>query len=160
MSPWKNVVMLAHSFSLPASCVHRMEAPPKNPTYRIGPDDVGYHLVFFSTFEDLELPISGPMERAGVTKLYEPSPAPCLYVAPASCMVGRVPLIPLSLAGDSTPKGEAEIVWEEGWVGVERRRCLPRPNCHSHWFTSYALQPRRPSAAAVSQLPIGKPELL
>ena len=28
---------------------------------------------------------------------------PCLYVAPASCMVGRVPLIPLFLAGNSTP---------------------------------------------------------
>ncbi len=43
------------------------------------------------------------LERVGVTKLYEPSPTPCLYVAPASCMVGRVPLIPLFLAGNSTP---------------------------------------------------------
>ena len=77
--------------------------PPKNRTYRCCPDDLPYHLVFFSTFEELKLPISGPMERAGVTKLYEPSPTPCLYVAPASCMVGRVPLIPLFLAGNSTP---------------------------------------------------------
>ena len=30
-------------------------------------------------------------------------PTPCLYVAPASCMVGRVPLIPLFLAGNPTP---------------------------------------------------------
>ena len=30
-------------------------------------------------------------------------PTSCLYVAPASCMVGRVPLIPLFLAGNSTP---------------------------------------------------------
>ncbi len=29
------------------------------------------------------------------------------------------------------------------------RRGLPRPNCHSHWFTSYTLLPRLPSAAAV-----------
>ncbi len=36
------------------------------------------------------------LESAGVTKLYEPSTTPCLYVAPASCMVGRVPLIPCS----------------------------------------------------------------
>ena len=43
------------------------------------------------------------MERAGVTKLYEPSPTPCLYVAPAANMVGRVPLIPLFLSGNSTP---------------------------------------------------------
>jgi hypothetical protein len=65
--------------------------------------DISYHLVFFSTFEELKLPIVGPMECAGVTKLYEPSPTPCLYVTPAACMVGRVPLIPLFLAGNSTP---------------------------------------------------------
>ena len=66
-------------------------------------DDLCYHLVFFSTFEELKLPINGPMERAGVTKLYEPFPTPCLYVAPAANMVGRVPLIQLFLAGNSTP---------------------------------------------------------
>jgi hypothetical protein len=72
------------------------ETAPKNPTYRYGPDDIRYHLVFFSTFEELKLPISGLMERAGVTKLYEPSSTPCLYVAPASCMAGGFPLIPCS----------------------------------------------------------------
>ena len=77
--------------------------PPKNRTYICCPDDIPYHMVFFSTFEELKLPISGPMERAGVVKLYEPFPTPCLYVAPAACMVGRVPLIPLFLAGNSTP---------------------------------------------------------
>jgi len=60
-------------------------------------------LVFFSTFEELNLPIKGPMEDSGVIKLYEPSPTPCLYVAPAENMVGRVPLMPLFLAGNSTP---------------------------------------------------------
>jgi hypothetical protein len=76
---------------------------PKNPTYRYGPDDITYYLVFFNTFEELTLPIKGPMEDAGVIKLYEPSPTPCLYVALAENMVGRVPLIPLFLAGNSTP---------------------------------------------------------
>ncbi len=33
------------------------------------------------------------MEDAGVVKLYEPSPTPCLHVAPAQNMVGRVPLM-------------------------------------------------------------------
>jgi hypothetical protein len=60
-------------------------------------------LVFFSTFEELNLPIKGPMEGSGVIKLYEPSPTPCLYVAPAENMVSRVPLMPLFLAGNSTP---------------------------------------------------------
>ncbi len=36
-------------------------------------------------------------------KLYEPSKTPCLYVAPAENVAGRVPLIPLFLAGNSTP---------------------------------------------------------
>ena len=76
---------------------------PKNPTYRYGPDGILYYLVFFSTFEELTLPIKGPMEDAGVIKLYEPSPTQCLYVAMAENMVGRVPLIPLFLAGNSTP---------------------------------------------------------
>ncbi len=43
------------------------------------------------------------MEDAKVIKLYEPSPTPCLYVADVQNMVGRVPLIPLLLAGNSTP---------------------------------------------------------
>jgi hypothetical protein len=42
------------------------------------------------------------MEDAGVVKLYKPSPTPCLYVAPTENMVGRVPLIPCFLAGNST----------------------------------------------------------
>ncbi len=41
---------------------------PKNRTYKTGPDDIIYTLIFFSTFEE---PIKGPMEDAGVIKLYE-----------------------------------------------------------------------------------------
>jgi hypothetical protein len=60
--------------------------PPKNPSYSCCSDDVSCHLVFLSTFEELKLPISRPTESAGVTKLYEPFPMPCLYVAPAACI--------------------------------------------------------------------------
>ena len=67
------------------------------------PDDLLCKLVFFNTFEELNLPIKGPMEDSGVIKLYEPSPTPCLYVAPAENMVGRVPLMPLFMAGNPTP---------------------------------------------------------
>ncbi len=67
------------------------------------PDDLLHELVFFNTFEELLLPIKGPMEDSGVVKLYEPSPTPCLYVAPAKNMVGRVPLMLLFLAGNTTP---------------------------------------------------------
>ena len=37
----------------------------RNANYKNGPDDRCYHLVLFSTFEELKLPISGPMERVG-----------------------------------------------------------------------------------------------
>jgi hypothetical protein len=67
------------------------------------PDDLFRELVFFNTFEELNLPITGPMEDSGVVKLYEPSPTPCLYVAPVENMVGRVPLTQLFLAGNATP---------------------------------------------------------
>ena len=55
------------------------------------PDDLLRELVFFNTFEELKLPIKGPMEDAEVIKLYEPSPTPCLYVAPAENMVEESP---------------------------------------------------------------------
>jgi hypothetical protein len=65
---------------------------PKIRTYKACPDDIVYTLVFFSTFEELKLPIKGPMEDAGVINLYEPSPTPCLYVADVQNMMDRVPL--------------------------------------------------------------------
>jgi hypothetical protein len=76
---------------------------PENRTYKTGPDDRIYTLVFFSTFEELKLPIKGPMEDAGVIKLYKPRPTPCLNMADVQNIVGRVPLIQLFLAGNSTP---------------------------------------------------------
>ena len=42
---------------------------PKTGRHKTGPDDVKVNLVFFSTFEELQLPIKGPMEDAGVVKL-------------------------------------------------------------------------------------------
>ena len=73
MFHWKTVGMHAPSYSSNALCP-KDGRRPKNPTYRYGPDDLSYYLVFFSTFEELTLPIKGPMEDAGVIKLYEQSP--------------------------------------------------------------------------------------
>jgi hypothetical protein len=106
---------------------------PKNRTNKTGPDDIVFTLVFFSTFEELKLPIEGPMEDAGVIKLYEPSPTPCLYVADVQNMVGRALLMPLFLAGNSTPtiphifskskdsgfpNGCADAAATDGWLGT------------------------------------------
>ena len=106
MFPWRTAGMARyarpqHFFT----CVLRSKDGrlPKNRTYKTGPDDIVYTLVFFRAFEELKSPIKGPMEDDGVIKLYEPSPTPCLNVADVQNMVGRVPLIPLFLAGNSTP---------------------------------------------------------
>jgi hypothetical protein len=90
------------SFSSRAFCDQRMEnclntKPTKQALMR------EYTPWFSSVFEELKLPINGPTEDAGVIKLYELSPTPCLNEADVQNMVGRAPLIPLFLAGNSTP---------------------------------------------------------
>ncbi len=47
--------------------------------------------------------MQGPMEDAWVVKLYEPSPTQCLYVAHTRNMVGRIPLMPCFVDGNTTP---------------------------------------------------------
>ena len=66
------------------------------------PDDIPLDLVFFSSFEDLHLHLTGTMESHGVRKLYEPSPVPTLYVGRIQDLLGRVPLIPCFLDGNAT----------------------------------------------------------
>ena len=44
--------------------------PVHQDTYKTSPADLRYTLVFFNTFEVLELPIKGHMEDAGVVKPY------------------------------------------------------------------------------------------
>ena len=77
--------------------------PPKRANYTYGADDIQVQLVFYSTFEPVVLPGSGPMDTTPVQKLYEPSPTPILYVGLAADVLGRVPLMPLFLLGNSTP---------------------------------------------------------
>ena len=43
------------------------------------------------------------MDTTPVQKFYEPSPTPILYVGLAADVLGRVPLMPLFLLGNSTP---------------------------------------------------------
>ena len=78
--------------------------PPCQGNHTIDSDDFEMELVFFSTFEELQLPASGPIDHATI-KLYEPSPTLILFVAPGPLhnVLGRVPLSPLSLDGNATP---------------------------------------------------------
>ena len=86
----------------PTQAGRRVDADRPSAEARPITDDLLFQIVFFSTFEELYLPIHGPMEDAEVLKLYDPSPIPCLYVAPAANVLGRVPLIPLFLAGNAS----------------------------------------------------------
>jgi hypothetical protein len=80
------------------------ERLPKNRTYKTGPDDIVYTLVFFSTFEELKLPIKGSMEDAGGIKLsrYEPSPT---YSGTASMW----PMSRLYIHGTKPPSGDPAV---------------------------------------------------
>jgi hypothetical protein len=60
-------------------------------------------LIFFSTFEPISLTPDSCMQRKGVPMLYEraASQVPSLYVCPVENVLGRVPLIPCYLNGNS-----------------------------------------------------------
>jgi hypothetical protein len=60
-------------------------------------------LVFFNTFEPIRLTPESCMQMKGVPMLYEraASQVPSLYVCPVENVLGRVPLIPFYLNGNS-----------------------------------------------------------
>jgi hypothetical protein len=62
-----------------------------------------YSLVFFSTFEPISLTPDSCMQEKGVPMLYERSATvlPSLYVCPVENVLGRVPLIPCYLKGNT-----------------------------------------------------------
>ena len=64
---------------------------PKRISDTYGEDDFRVELVFYSTFEPLDLPCSGPMEAQGMPKFYEPLPTPVLYGGQFSMFGGACP---------------------------------------------------------------------
>ena len=96
--------------------------PPKRANYRCVQDDIQVQLVFYITFEPLDLAGGGLMEAVGVQKLYVPSPSPILFVGLAANVLGRVPLMPLFLLGqlysdNPTPASLASARQVPTWVG-------------------------------------------
>ena len=79
--------------------------PPKNPSCTRGPDDLEATLVFSALLRSSSCRPQGPwiVPPVPTTKLYEPSSTPILYVAPCELMLGRVPLFPCFLQGNTTP---------------------------------------------------------
>ena len=69
--------------------------------------DIDVPIVFFSAFERLELTPNKPMQRMlNITQIYEPGPWPSLdpimHVGLLRNVLGRAPLVPLFLQGNST----------------------------------------------------------
>jgi hypothetical protein len=63
-------------------------------------------LVYFSTFEPIDLTPDSIMQRAGVPMLYDSASnprLPCLYICPLANVLGRAPLIPCFIGGNSHP---------------------------------------------------------
>jgi hypothetical protein len=63
-----------------------------------------FSLVFFSTFEPISLTPDSCIQQKGVPMLYEQSRTvlPSLYVCPVENVLGRVPLIPCYLNGNTS----------------------------------------------------------
>ena len=64
----------------------------------------GFSLIFFNTFEPISLTPDSCMQQKGVPMLYERSRTvlPSLYVCPVENVLGRVPLIPCYLNGNTS----------------------------------------------------------
>jgi len=63
-------------------------------------------LVYFSTFEPIELTPDSIMQRAGVPMLYDSASnprLPCLYICLVANVCGRAPLIPCFIGGNRYP---------------------------------------------------------
>ena len=63
-------------------------------------------MVYFSTFEPIELTPDSIMQQAGVPMLYDSASnprLPCLYICPVANVLGRAPLIPCFIGGNSHP---------------------------------------------------------
>ena len=94
--------------------------PPSQGNYTIGPDDFQMELVFFSTFEELQLPARGPMDHA-TTKLYEPSPTPPDTVRgpPQQCSGESAPFPPVPgrqrHSHDTTPSAPSQSQRFSAW---------------------------------------------
>jgi hypothetical protein len=90
-------------------CTLRPLNTTKHDSYYCCPEDIHLNMVFFSAFEDLRLRTTGAMESNRIRKLYEPSAVPTLYVGRAEELLGRVPLFPCFLNGNTFHSVEFEV---------------------------------------------------
>ena len=76
----------------------------KGPGYSASHKEVS--LVYFSTFEPIDLTPDSIMQQAGVPMLYDSASnprLPCLYICLVANVLGRAPVIPCFIGGNSHP---------------------------------------------------------
>jgi len=80
-------------------------------------------LVFFSTFEPINITPNSVMQRNGVPMLYDSASSsnePSLYICRVSNVLGRVPLMPCFVAGNKHPTLPHSIGSRQGAVADSR----------------------------------------
>ena len=78
-------------------------AADPRPAQRADETDDEVSLVYFSTFEPIDLTPDSIMQRAGVPMLYDSASnqrLPCLYICPVANVLGRAPFIPCFIGGN------------------------------------------------------------
>lgn len=110
-------------------------------------------LVFFSTFEPINITPNSVMQRNGVPMMYDTassSSQPCLYICPVSNVLGRVPLIPCFISGNKHPTLPNSVGNRQGAVADTRPNAGNGSRLYelSPWMWRYGRgQPRKVSVA-------------
>ncbi len=88
-------------------------------------------LVYFSTSQPINLTPGSVMRRAGVPMLYVSDSAsnprlPCLYICPVTNVLGRAPVIPCFVGGNSHPPIQHSFKddWHLGRASADTQRDL------------------------------------
>ena len=69
----------------------------------ISDNDIPLSLMFYSKFEQCNLTPNHPLQKEGMTMVYDPKPTEILFVDYIDRALGRVPLMPCYISGNATP---------------------------------------------------------
>ena len=108
-------------------------------------------LVFFSTFEPINITPDSVMQRNGVPMMYDTASSsnqPSLYICPVTSVLGRVPLIPCFVAGNKHPTLPHSVGSRQGVIADTRPNAGNGSRLYelNHWMWRYGRgQPRKVS---------------
>ncbi len=86
-------------------------------------------LMYFGTFEPIDLTLDSIMQRAGVLMLYDSASnqhLPCLYICPVENLLGCSPLIPCFISCNSHPNDSTQLQGRlASWKRLRRHAAGP-----------------------------------